>query len=564
MMSSTELSKPPAPNRRLSICLINPRSKPSYWTFDFAMPFFNLGRKPQCSMANGSVIAVAALVPAAHEVVILDENVEPIDFESLRRFDVIGVTGMIVQRDRMREILLKLRSLPAMVVAGGPFVTVSDTAFEPLCDVRFIGEAEQTWPAFLDALASGARVERRYEQAEKTDMTTVPVPRFDLLRRHRYASAPVQFSRGCPFLCEFCDIITIFGRRPRVKRAAQVLAELDALTAQGFNDCFLVDDNFIGNKLEAKRLLRCLIEWQKARGYPLTFTTEASINLANDTEFIDLMVQSNFRSVFIGIETPRIDSLKETRKLQNVHGDSLLEKIDRIRERGLVVTAGFIVGFDNDDESIFDEQFEFIQASGIANLSISLLTPLPTTPLYDRLVQEGRLDYGDPEIPYLPIKMSREQLKVGFRQLLSRVFDPDAYFDRAFEGFSGSTGVRLKGAAIAARNLQGPSGHLRSSAGAAVRAVRLGCVMARDGELRRHLRVCLRVVRRNAALGPNGFTFEALVNLWVTYWHFASVTRYLSGTDFGTVPQPLTQPPIETKSPITISASESMPAGQTH
>jgi radical SAM superfamily enzyme YgiQ (UPF0313 family) len=446
-----------------------------------------------------------------------------------------------------------------MVVAGGPFVTVSDTAFEALCDVRFIGEAEQTWPAFLNALASGARIERRYEQAEKTDMTTVPVPRFDLLRQHRYASAPVQFSRGCPFLCEFCDIITIFGRRPRVKRAAQVLAELDALTAQGFNDCFLVDDNFIGNKLEAKRLLRCLIEWQQARGYPLTFTTEASINLANDTEFIDLMVQSNFRSVFIGIETPRIDSLKETRKLQNVHGDSLLEKIDRIRERGLVVTAGFIVGFDNDDESIFDEQFEFIQASGIANLSISLLTPLPTTPLYDRLLQEGRLDYGDPEIPYLPKKMSREQLKAGFRQLLSRVFDPDAYFDRAFEGFSGSTGVHRKGAAIVP-NMQGPEGHLRSSAGAAVRAVRLGCVMARDGELRRHLGVCARVIRRNAALRPNGFSFEALVNLWVTYWHFASVTRYLSGTDFGTVPQPLTQPSIEAKSPITMSASESMPA----
>src|ERR1700738_5094484 len=244
MKSAPEFSDPPTPSRRLAICLINPRSKPSYWTFDFAMPFFNLGRKPQYSMANGSVVAVAALVPAQHEVVIIDENVEPLDFESLRRFDVIGVTGMIVQSDRMQEILLKLRSLPAMIVAGGPFVTVSEAIFETLCDVRFIGEAEDTWPAFLNDLASGTPIKTRYEQTVKTDMTTVPVPRFDLLRRHRYATAPVQFSRGCPFLCEFCDIITIFGRRPRVKRAAQVLAELDALTAQGFKDCFLVDDNF--------------------------------------------------------------------------------------------------------------------------------------------------------------------------------------------------------------------------------------------------------------------------------------------------------------------------------
>jgi radical SAM superfamily enzyme YgiQ (UPF0313 family) len=541
MKSWPDLCEPPAPGRRLSICLINPRSQPSYWTFDFATPFFNLGRKRQYSMANGALVGVAALVPAGHDVTIIDENVETLDFEYLRCFDVIGVTGMIVQADRMREILTKLRSLPATIVAGGPFVTVSESTFEKLCDVRFIGEAEETWPAFLNALASGEPIKSRYEQHEKTDMTRVPVPRFDLLRRHRYGSAPVQFSRGCPFLCEFCDIITIFGRRPRVKRPAQVLAELDALTAQGFKNCFLVDDNFIGNKLEAKRLLRCIIEWQEARGYPLTFTTEASINLANDAELIDLMVKSNFRSVFIGIETPRTDSLIETRKLQNVHGDSLLAKIARVREGGLLVVAGFIVGFDNDDESIFDEQFDFIQASGIANLSISLLTPLPTTPLYDRLRKEGRLDFGDPEVIYIPKKMSREQLKTGFRQLLRRVFDPAAYFDRAFDGFSGSTGVCRAGAKTASRPVRKrPGANVRSLVGAAVRAIRLFCVIARKGQLWQHVRVSLRVVRRNVALGPNAFGFEALVNLWVTYWHFASITRHLSGTNFGTVKQPLT------------------------
>src|ERR671938_1679933 len=173
---------------------------------------------------------------------------------------------MIVQDKRMREILVRLKGLPATIVAGGPYVSVAEDSFDGLCDVRFIGEAEETWPAFLNALAAGVPFETRYEQAQKTDMTRVPVPRFDLLKRGRYGTAPVQFSRGCPFLCEFCDIITIFGRRPRVKRPEQVLAELDAVVAAGFRGCFLVDDNFIGNKVEAKRLLRQIVEWQEARG----------------------------------------------------------------------------------------------------------------------------------------------------------------------------------------------------------------------------------------------------------------------------------------------------------
>jgi radical SAM superfamily enzyme YgiQ (UPF0313 family) len=526
-------------SRSLAICLINPRSRPSYWTFDFAMPFFDLGRKPRYSMPSGALVALAALVAPEHEVVLVDENVEPIDFERLRRFDVIGVTGMIVQSDRMCEILRQLRRLPAVVVVGGPFVTVSEGTFDGLCDVRFIGEAEDTWPAFLDALASGDPTEARYEQAEKTDMTRVPVPRFDLLKHGRYVSAPVQFSRGCPFLCEFCDIITIYGRRPRVKQPDQVLAELDALTAQGLNQCFLVDDNFIGNKIEAKRLLRRIIEWQESRGYPLTFSTEASINLANDRELIDLMVVANFRHVFVGIETPREASLTETRKHQNVHGDSLLAKLARIRDGGLTVSGGFMVGFDNDDESIFDEQFEFIQASGIANLSISLLTPLPTTPLYDRLLAEGRLDYSDPEIIYIPKQMTREQLKAGFKELVNRVFEVAAYFDRVFDGsFAAARGnrqTRARGEGEAQR--PGLGRRLRRSAGSTARVVKLAYEMARRGELSRHLKACPRVLRLNAALGPDAFGFEAMVNLWINYWHFASVTRQLSGTEFGTVQQ---------------------------
>jgi radical SAM superfamily enzyme YgiQ (UPF0313 family) len=504
------------------------------------MPFLSLGRKLKYSMANGALVSVAALVPPEHEVVIIDENVEPIDFDRLQRFDVIGVTGMIVQSERMCEILRQLRALPAVIAVGGPFVSVSEGVskgtFEDLCDVRFVGEAEETWPTFLNALASGATFEARYVQAEKTDMTTVPVPRFDLLKRGRYGTAPVQFSRGCPFLCEFCDIITIFGRRPRVKRPEQVLAELDALLAQGFRGCFLVDDNFIGNKVEAKRLLRRVIDWQTSRGFPLTFVTEASIDLADDRELIDLMVQANIRNVFIGIETPRKASLTETRKHQNVRGDSLLEKVARIRSRGLGISAGFIVGFDNDDERIFDEQFTFMQASGISTLSISLLTPLPTTPLYDRLRAEGRLDFSDPELSFIPKQMTREQLKSGFHELLNRVYDVEAFFDRVFDGAVSAAQRRSGAQSISQTRRPGLKPRLLTIGAWTARAVMLAFVMARQGQLLRHLRVVPRVLKRNAALGPDAFGFCAIVSHWITYWHFASVTRQLSGTQFGNMP----------------------------
>jgi radical SAM superfamily enzyme YgiQ (UPF0313 family) len=494
------------------------------------MPFYSLGRKLKYSMANGALLSVAALVPPDHEVVLLDENVEPIDFDQLRRFDVIGVTGMVVQRDRMCEILQRLRSMPAVIAVGGPLVTVSEEIFTGLCNVRFIGEAETTWPAFLTALATQQPTLERYEQPEKTDMTTVPIPRFDLLKHGYYGTAPVQFSRGCPFLCEFCDIITIFGRRPRVKRPEQVLAELDSLLAQDFKGCFLVDDNFIGNKIEAKRLLRRIIEWQELHGFPLEFVTEASINLANDLELIELMDRANLRRVFIGIESPREASLSETRKNQNVHGDSMLAKLDRIRAGGIEISGGFIVGFDNDDVRIFDEQFDFIQASGIANLSISLLTPLPTTPLYERLQAEGRLDFSDPELIYIPKQMTRAQLKGGFRELLNRVFDATAYFDRVFTNAESSRQHSVN---------RKPRLALRFVYSGVwfIRALMLAGVMARHGQLTKNLRVVPSVVARNRALTRKALGFGEIVSHWIAYWHFASVTRQISGTEFGNVPE---------------------------
>ena len=246
----------------------------------------------RCWTAVGALPLLAALVPAGHEVVLFDESVEPIDFSSLERFDVVGVTGMIVQRERMFEILTELAKLDVVVAAGGPYVTVSPESFAGRAHSLFLGEAEETWPEFLSALASGQPTRAVYQQAARTDMTRLPVPRFDLLKARHYFSASVQFSRGCPFQCDFCDIITIFGRRPRLKTPAQLLAELDELRKAGFHFCFLVDDNFIGNRVAVRALLTELIGWQRRNGYPLQLSTEVSVDLAEHPDLIDLMVEA--------------------------------------------------------------------------------------------------------------------------------------------------------------------------------------------------------------------------------------------------------------------------------
>jgi len=231
--------------KRLSVALINPRFEATYWGLDYALPLMP-GDKRYWNV-TGALPYLAALTPAHCQVTLIDENVEPIDFGALGAFDVVGVTGMNVQGARMREILKRLKALPCLVAVGGPYVSVAEEFFDGLCDVRFIGEAEETWPLFLTDLAAQRPVAARYEQAEKTEMARVPPPRFDLVKSKHYLMAPLQFSRGCPFLCEFCDIITIFGRKPRTKTPEQMIAEFEAVRAAGFRTVFLSDDNFIGN-----------------------------------------------------------------------------------------------------------------------------------------------------------------------------------------------------------------------------------------------------------------------------------------------------------------------------
>ena len=411
------------------IVLINPRFDVSYWGLEHALPV--LGKRANLPVA--ALPLLAALTPAGHTITLFDENVEPLDYDRLARADIVGVTGMIVQRFRMREILEELKARGAFTVVGGPWVSVREDYFGDLVDVIFVGEAEQTWPRFLDDWQAG-RHGPRYEQAEKTDMTTVPTPRFDLLQMKHYLFGSLQFSRGCPFQCEFCDIIVLFGRRPRVKRAEQVLAEVEAQYRLGARVIFLVDDNFIGNKKAAKVILRALVDWQRARGYPLAFFTEASLDLAEDDELLRLMADAGLVAVFIGIESPDEAALRETKKYQNVRG-SLVDRVRRVQAAGLEVYAGMIVGFDQDDATVFDRQFEFLREARVVGAMAGMLSAIPKTPLYARLEAEGRLDNAaadDPKVAtnVIPLRMTRAELRDGWVGLMERLYAAENYFAR--------------------------------------------------------------------------------------------------------------------------------------
>jgi radical SAM superfamily enzyme YgiQ (UPF0313 family) len=419
------------------IVLINPRFEVSYWGLEHAMPF--LGIKAILPVANLPLLA--ALTPPRHTVRLMDENVEPIDFERCARADIVGLTGMNVQRLRMKEILRELKRRGVFTVVGGPWVTVREDDLGGLADVIFIGEAEETWPRFLAEWETGRR-QTRYEQDNRTDMATVPVPRLDLLRMKDYAFGSVQFSRGCPFECEFCDIIVTFGRRPRIKSSVQILAELDAIVAAGKHSAFIVDDNLIGNKKAIKLLLRDIVAWQEQHGYPLMFATEASIDLAEDAELMQLMVAANISNVFIGIETPNEESLRETKKLQNLRtrGGTMLEKVHRVQEAGMEVWCGIIVGFDNDNASIFATQLRFVREARIVHAMVNMLVAIPRTPLYTRLAAEGRLDLSDDAESWgsfgtnvIPRRIGREALRAGYMELMHNLYAPEAYFERLDE-----------------------------------------------------------------------------------------------------------------------------------
>jgi len=505
--------------KKLKICLINPKFEPSYWGFDYALPLYPGGVK--CTMVTGALAHLAGLV-SSHEIYLLDENVEAIDFDFLATFDLVGVTGMNVQKERMREILLELRQRRIFTVVGGAYASVDEHYFEGLCDVLFSGEADETWPKFVEQFAAGKPYDNFYKQSQPTDMSGLPTPRFDLLKVKRYATGSIQFSRGCPFQCEFCDIIVTFGRRPRMKRPEQVIEELDDLRKLGFLGAFIVDDNFIGNKKAAKELLRAIIAWQKQHGYPLRLNTEASINLADDAELLNLMYEANFRAVFIGIETPRAASLKETKKYQNVAGDDLGAKLSRIQNAGLDISAGFIVGFDNDDASIFEDQYQFIQSNGIVLAMVGMLTAIPKTPLFERLEREGRLRLHDFNCNFEPQQMSPEQLREGYWNLLRRLYAPDAFLDRYFKVYQYPEFRRRRAAIIATANEQKT---LKTLAYGLILTWNLFWTLVKEKRIRTLGNVYWHFFWQQRRLHQKGIVgFAQFVNRCVAHWHFWKFT----------------------------------------
>jgi radical SAM superfamily enzyme YgiQ (UPF0313 family) len=407
----------------MRLLLINPRFPESFWSFRWAVDTVSPGRKainPPLGLAT-----LAALCPDHWDVTIVDENIESLPLDP--KVDMIGICGMGVQFPRQKELLGYYRSKGYHVVAGGSYASLVPEQYELLADTVVAGEAEYVWPEFCRDVEAG-KPKRLYHETGVVDLTDSPVPRFDLLRMDKYQTISLQFSRGCPFRCEFCDIIVMFGRRPRTKSLEQVGLELDALRRLGAQRVFFVDDNFIGDKKVAKQLLRYLADYQRVQGYQFHFGTEASLNLAQDDTLLRLFRAANFGWVFIGIESPDEESLKETLKFQNTRQD-LLTSVRTIYAHGLDILAGFIIGFDHDTVETFDLQYRFIMRSGIQAAMIGLLTATPKTPLYERLRREGRLiadanctDNVKLGTNVMPKGMSYSEMVDGYRALHERLF----------------------------------------------------------------------------------------------------------------------------------------------
>jgi radical SAM superfamily enzyme YgiQ (UPF0313 family) len=413
----------------MNALLIYPEFPETYWSFKHALKF--LGKR--AAQPPLGLMTVAALLPKLWKKRLVDTNVDRLQDSDLAWADVVLISGMHIQRESLVAIVERCHDRGLRTVVGGPIAS-SLSAADLKADHIVIGEAEDLIDGLALDLEHGTAKDV-YQATARPEMETSPLPDLSLIKMQRYSTMAVQYSRGCPFNCEFCDIIEIYGRRPRVKAVAQVLAELDQLRAAGWREAvFIVDDNFIGNKARAKELCLALAEWRSHYKTSFDFNTEASLNLADDPELMQLMKDAGFVSVFLGIETPDESGLIASNKLQNTRRN-LLDSIAAIQSYGIQVMGGFILGFDTDREDIFDRMVEFIQKSGIPIAMVGLLQAMPGTQLFRRLGQEGRiLDTGNGDntadrLNFLP-RMDATRLVEGYRSVLERIYSCEAYYER--------------------------------------------------------------------------------------------------------------------------------------
>jgi radical SAM superfamily enzyme YgiQ (UPF0313 family) len=414
----------------MNVLLIYPKFPDTFWSFKYALKFI---RKKAAHPPLG-LLTVAAMLPDHFNRRLVDVNVDSLSDDHLAWADLVFIGGMAVQRDSAKQIIARCKTADLKVVAGGPLFTAEPEMFEEV-DHLVLDEAEITLPAFLKDLKNG-RLKKIYRASGFCDIQRTPPPDWDLVEMEKYASISIQFSRGCPFNCDFCNVTVLFGHKSRLKSAQQVISELDRIYDAGWRgNIFFVDDNFIGNKRYLKaHLLPALIQWRTEKK-GCAFFTEASINLADDAELMDLMVAAGFDSVFIGIETPNNDSLTECQKIQNKNRD-LMQDVKVLQRAGLEVQGGFIVGFDSDTPSTFEQLVDFIQKSGIVTAMVGLLQAPPGTRLFDRLKKENRLigmkisgDNVDGTTNINP-KMGLDQLKNGYRFIMGHLYAPKHYYRR--------------------------------------------------------------------------------------------------------------------------------------
>jgi radical SAM superfamily enzyme YgiQ (UPF0313 family) len=416
--------------KKINVLFVYPEFPETYWSFTHALKFIS----KRASFPPLGILTVAALLPGAWEKKLVDMNVSKLNDEDIKWADYVFISAMVVQRDSARRVIDRCKLFGTSIAGGGPLFTMEPEIFSDV-DHLLLGEGEITVPMFLEDIEKGCP-DHIYTSDEKADMSEIPIPAWGLLNMKKYASMNIQYSRGCPFDCEFCNITTLFGRVPRTKEAAQIIKELDSIYKMGWKgSVFFVDDNFIGNRKKLKNeVLPAIIEWMEERKHPFSFFTEASIDISDDEELMKMMVEAGFNKVFVGIESPNEESLIECNKFQNSNRD-LIGSIKVIQKAGFEVQGGFIVGFDNDHENIFDRTISFIQESGIVTAMVGLLNAPRGTHLYKRMQKEGRLvnestgNNTDYSINFVP-RMNLEKLMEGYRNIIKTIYSPAQYYAR--------------------------------------------------------------------------------------------------------------------------------------